>query len=304
MPLTVWLGAACVGTAIPLLWWSLQGSPQRTSRAAQANLVAGRSGPTTYRAAVLERPSTERLLDPILHRLAGLGLRFLPSNWFARIDGRLAKAGLLGRYKTEQVVGAKILLVLVGIFWFGLAALQETTAMNVLIAVAAVGIGWFIPDLLLASRGDRRVLAINRELPDVLDQLTVSVEAGLGFEGAMARIARKNRGYLAEEFGRTIQDIQFGVPRVDALEDMSERTQSDDVRHFVLALRQAERMGVPLARTLRIQAGEMRVKRRLRAEEAAYKLPVKLIFPLGFCIFPALFIVILGPAFIQIKRIF
>ena len=303
MPLYIWLACGALALSLPLLWWSMQGSSQTTSKVARENLVAGRDT-TTYRAAVLERSSSERLLDPILRKLARAGMRVLPGTWFDRIDDRLATAGMLGRFRSEQVVGTKILLTMVLGFLLGLSAVQTPTPRNIGFLVLGVGLAWFIPDLLLASRGDRRVQAIERELPDILDQLTISVEAGLGFEAAMARIGEKGNSNLSYEFARTLQDIKIGVSRVDALEGLSERTRSDDVRHFVLALRQAERMGVPLARTLRIQAEEMRTKRRLRAEEAALKLPVKLIFPLGFCIFPALFIVILGPAFLQISRIF
>ncbi|MFT7599375.1 MAG: tight adherence protein C [Acidimicrobiales bacterium] len=302
MPLYIWFASGALALSVPLLWWSIQGPTQQTSKGARENLVANRSA--SFRTAVLERPTSERLLDPILGKLARAGLRFLPSTWFDHIDARLAKAGLLGRYRGEQIVGAKILLTIVGGLLLGVRALQAPSLLNIVFLVLAVGIAWFLPDLVLASRGDRRALEIERELPDVLDQMTISVEAGLGFEAAMARIGEKGGTNLSYEFARTLQDIQFGVNRIEALADMADRTQSDVVRHFILALRQAERMGVPLAKTLRIQAAEMRVRRRLMAEENAHKLPVKLIFPLGLCIFPALFIVILGPAFIQISRIF
>ena len=302
MPLYIWLASGALILSVPLLWWSLQGPAQQTSRNARENLVANR--PAGFRAAVLERPTSERLLDPVLGRLSSFGLRFLPSTWFDRIDARLAKAGMLGRYSGEQVVGAKLLLTIIAGLWLGVRVMQAFSLFNLLVLGFGIGLAWFLPDLLLASRGDRRALEIERELPDVLDQMTISVEAGLGFEAAMARVGEKGDSNLSYEFARSLQDIQLGMNRMEALEDMSIRTQSDVVRQFILALRQAERMGVPMANTLRVQAGEMRVRRRLRAEENAHKLPVKLIFPLGFCIFPALFIVILGPAFIQISRIF
>ena len=303
MPLYIWFASAALAMAVPLLWWSVQGPAHASTKAVRSNLLAGRQT-DSFRAAVLDRPSTERLLDPVLNKLAGFGQRFLPTTWFDRIDQRLATAGLLGRYSSEQVVGAKLLLTIIVGFWLGARALQDSTVTNVAFLIGGLAIAWFVPDLLLASRGDRRVLAIERELPDILDQLTISVEAGLGFEAAMARIGDKGDSNLSYEFARALQDIQLGVARSEALQQLGERTQTKDVRHFVLALRQAERMGVPLAKTLRIQSGEMRVKRRLRAEEAALKLPVKMIFPLGFCIFPAMFIVILGPAVLQIIRLF
>lgn len=302
MNTTVWLGSAALASSIPLLWWSFQGNSQKSAKAAKDNLVAGRE--VSYREAVLERPATERLLDPIFRRLSRFAYRFFPSTWFDRVNDRLATAGMLGRFTGEQVVGAKMLLAIVLGLLLGIGALQEPSVNTIAYLVGGVAVAWFLPDLLLSSRGDRRVRDIDRELPDILDQLTISVEAGLGFEAAMARIAEKTKSALGFEFGRTMQDIQLGVGRLDALQELTERTKSNDVRQVVLALRQAERMGVPLANTLKIQSQEMRTKRRLRAEEAAYKLPVKMIFPLGLCILPALFIVILGPAVIQISRLF
>jgi len=302
MNYSVWLGSAALATSIPLLWWSFQGDRNINTRAVKNNLRT--TAPAGYRGAVLDRPAAERILDPVLRRLARVALRFFPSTWFDRLDERLAKAGLLGRFRPEQVVGAKMLLAIVLSLWLGASALADPTAATVGIFAVGVSLAWFLPDLLLASRGDRRVETVNRELPDILDQLTVSVEAGLGFEAAMARIGDRDRGQLPGEFARSLQDIRLGVSRLEALQGLSERTKSEDVHSLVLALRQSENMGVPLAKTLRTQSDGLRVKRRLRAEEAAYKLPVKMIFPLGLCILPALFIVVLGPAFIQISEVF
>ena len=157
-----------------------------------------------------------------------------------------------------------------------------------------------LPDFLLMRRASERQDNINFELPDLLDQMTVSVEAGLGFEAAMARVSKQNSGPLAQELARTLQDIRFGVPRKDAMQRLLGRTDSPDLRHFISALTHADRLGMPLADVLRVQAGEMRKKRRLRAEEQALKIPVKLIFPLMLCIMPALFVVIIGPAIIRV----
>ena len=203
MPLYIWFASGALALSVPLLWWSIQGPTQQTSKGARENLVANRSA--SFRTAVLERPTSERLLDPILGKLARAGLRFLPSTWFHHIDARLAKAGLLGRYRGEQIVGAKILLTIVGGLLLGVRALQAPSLLNVVFLVLAVGIAWFLPDLVLASRGDRRALEIERELPDVLDQMTISVEAGFGFEAAMARIGEKGGTNLSYEFARTFR---------------------------------------------------------------------------------------------------
>jgi tight adherence protein C len=157
-------------------------------------------------------------------------------------------------------------------------------------------LGYFAPDVVLIGRAQARQQIIQRELPDVLDQITVSVEAGLGFDAALAQAGRNGKGPLAEELARTMQDVAIGVPRLKALAGLLERTDVPDLRHFVLAVKQAEQYGVPIAQVLRVQSTDLREKRRQRAEEQAMKIPVKIVFPLVFCILPALFVVILGPA--------
>ena len=303
MPISIWLAAAALASSLPIAWWSLQGPDRSQARRTRSNL-ASTTGQSSYRGAVLNRPASERVVDPLLTKLASIGRRFLPQEWFARVDDRLAKAGLLGRFRSEQVAGLKMLLALVTTVLFGAVIAQDPTLLSVGGFVVMLAATWFVPDALISGRGDRRVQAIDKELPDIMDQLTVSVEAGLGFEAAIARIGEKGNGNLSYEFARAMQDIKLGMSRVEALQGLAERTGSSEVRHFVLALRQAEKMGVPLAKTLRIQSGEMRQKRRLRAEEAAYKLPVKLVFPLGLCILPAIFIVLLGPSVLQIMDAF
>jgi tight adherence protein C len=163
-------------------------------------------------------------------------------------------------------------------------------------------LAYFTPDLLVHSRGQERQESIGKALPDTLDQMTIAVEAGLGFETAMARAGRTGTGPLADELVRTLQEVQLGVPRSKAMRNLADRTDQSDLRHFVLAVIQAESYGIPIADVLRTQAAEQRVKRRQRAEEQAMKIPVKIIFPLILCILPTLFIVILGPAAIQVSR--
>jgi tight adherence protein C len=168
--------------------------------------------------------------------------------------------------------------------------------------VIASGFGFFIPDVLLDRMGRQRQQTIERELPDVLDQITICVEAGLGFEAAMARAASTGDGPLAGELAHTLQDISLGMPRPSALGQILDRTDVPDLRHFVLAIGQAERHGVPIAQVLRVQAAEQREKRRQRAEERALKIPVKIVVPLICCILPSLFVVLLGPAAIRITH--
>jgi tight adherence protein C len=174
----------------------------------------------------------------------------------------------------------------------------------VLLAVGLAGFLAFLPDLLLYNNAVKRRAQIELSLPDTLDQITISVEAGLGLEAAMARSGRSGNGPLAEELVRTLQDMQAGRSRAEALRALSDRTQVPDLNRVVLAMVQAENFGIPISRVLHVQAADLRVKRRQRAEEKAMKLPVKVLFPTVFCIFPTLFIVLLGPAGIRIAHAF
>jgi tight adherence protein C len=171
---------------------------------------------------------------------------------------------------------------------------------GLLSALAAGIVGYLLPDVVLSRLASARQLAITNALPDTLDQLTICVEAGLGFDSAMARIARSGEGPLTGEIARLLQDLRVGVPRSEALQALLERTDVPELRQFVHAVIQAETYGVPVSKVLRAQATEQREKRRFRAEERAMKLPVKVIFPLVFCILPVLFIVVISPAFIKL----
>jgi tight adherence protein C len=186
------------------------------------------------------------------------------------------------------IVGAPIGLVIAG----GLGAVIGA-------AVGAV-LGFFLPDLVVYDLSQRRQEKIARTLPDVLDTLTVSVEAGLGFDAALAQITRYGRGPIVGEFARVLQEMQIGLSRVDALRALGQRTSVMELRSFCAILVQASELGVPIASVLREQAKEMRIRRRQRAEELAQKVPIKILFPLIFCLFPVIFIVVLGPGMINI----
>lgn len=300
MPLIVWLGSAAVAASLPLAWWSLSTGRSLNHRVTR-NL--GDYSPT-MREAVLERSALDRFVLP-LARSAGSRLAHrTPAGWMETRSLLIARAGWTGRVTAEQILGAKLLLPLILGAFLALRLLGQPSAQSLIMTLAVMGAAFVIPDLLLRAKADRRAEDITMLLPDVLDQLTISVEAGLGFEAALSRMCRDEDHALAEEFGRMLQDVRLGASRSVALEAMAERTQVDDFKAVVLHLRQAEQLGVPLARSLRTLSAEMREKRRFRAEENANKLPVKMIFPLGVCILPALFIVILGPAVIQFTEMF
>lgn len=300
--LSVWVAAAAVSSSIPILWWAVASERTATRRAAD-NL--GDPRVATQRSMVLDQSASIRIAGPLLRQFGSRAMRFTPFGWLRGVEEKLGRAGLLGTFTPEQVLGAKVLLTI----GLGLFALMQVLAgpsrTTLLMLIGFVLFGFFSPDLFLRMRGDRRVEEITLALPDLLDQLTISVEAGLGFEAALNEIVRRDPTQaLSVEFGRTLQDIQLGMRRSEALADLAKRAAVPDLRHVILALRQAEQLGVPLAQTLRVQALEMREKRRFRAEERANRLPIQMIFPLGFCIFPALFIVILGPAAIRLSQTF
>lgn len=300
MPMIVWLAAAAVAASFPLAWWALSGD-RATSKLARTNLAGYQP---TLRQATLQGSAAERFLLPHVRTVGVRMLRFTPAGWLESKTQLIAKAGLTGRITAEQVLGAKLILPLLVVVTMSLRLLEGPSAGEVVVVLASLGAAFVLPDLFVKTKADRRAEAITLALPDVLDQLTVSVEAGLGFEAALARMSRTNDDPLSEEFGRMLQDIRLGSARVDALDAMAKRSQVDDLRTMILALRQAEALGVPLARTLRTISTEMREKRRFRAEERAHRLPVLMIFPLGLCILPALFIVMLGPAMIRILQVF
>ncbi|WP_354215531.1 type II secretion system F family protein [Arthrobacter sp. UYCo732] len=196
--------------------------------------------------------------------------------------------------------GLALVAGLIGI----LLILKTPTSTNILLALFVTVLAYFVPDLLLQSQGAKRQEAIELELPSTLDQMLISVEAGLGFESAMARAAQSGKGPLAAELLRTLQDMQVGRSRREAYLAMGQRTGAPDLRSFVRAIVQADIYGIAIASVLRTQAKQMRIKRRQRAEEKAMKLPIKVLFPLMLCILPVLFIVILGPAVINIIAAF
>ncbi|BAS10188.1 type II secretion system protein [Arthrobacter sp. Hiyo4] len=236
--------------------------------------------------------------------LVGLGLRMTPKGYTGWLDKLLSKAGRPASMPLERLLIAKPALALVAAVIGVVLLVKSPTGPILLLAIALTSLAYFIPDVLIHGRGAKRHKAIELELPNTLDQMLISVEAGLGFETAMARAGQNGKGPLAEELVRTLQDMQVGRSRKDAYLAMSQRTDVPDLRSFVRSVVQADAYGIALASVLRIQAKQMRVRRRQRAEEKAMKLPVKVLFPLIFCILPVLFTAILGPAVITIVAMF
>jgi tight adherence protein C len=256
----------------------------------------------------LQAPVTERFFRPVMRGLASWARRFTPAGWIDSLARRLALAGSPRAWQLERVLSAKLVLGLIGL-GLGIAWLAGYTfnagsfsvaAGRFILAPLLVLVLYMLPDTLLILVGRERQQTIQLDLPDALDQMTISVEAGLGFEAALQRFAQTGSGPLAMELRRTLNEISIGVPRRQAFQNLLERTDVQELSHFVFSVNQAEQYGLPVANVLRVHARELRILRRQRAEERALKIPVKIVLPLVLCIFPALFVVILVPAMIRV----
>lgn len=254
---------------------------------------------------VLSTGISERAIAPIIEGLGRFALRFTPQGWVDRAQQKLVYAGLDQRMDGNTWAAIRIIALIGTLILFFVvqgafsSPLQKLVVFGLLMAVGFVG-----PESVLNRRIDERRKDMEKSLPDVIDLLVISVEAGLGFEAAMGRVVQAVPGELSREFSRTLQETRVGVSRHKALRSLAERTDVDDLNAFILALIQADQFGVSIARMLRVQADEMRVRRRQRAQEKAFAAPVKLVFPLVLCIFPSMFVVLLGPAAINIAEVF
>jgi len=297
VPLYVVAAAGMVVASLPILAWSVGGVRRKVTPPGFAD------GPVDERQAYLRVGPLDRVIVPVARLLGRKVRRITPVGWIESLERRIRLAGSPDAWPVERALALKMVLGIVGALgtWaargngFGLSDLGLST-------LGGLG-GYVLVDLILYSRGKERQKMILKALPDTLDQLTISVEAGLGFDAALMRVASTGTGPLAEELSRVLAEVKVGVQRTEALKHLIERTDVYELRHFVLALQQAEQYGLPVARVLRIQSGDLRIKRRQRAEEEAMKIPVKIVFPLVFCIFPALFVVLLGPAMIRVARV-
>jgi tight adherence protein C len=254
----------------------------------------------------LDPSFNDRVLTPLLNKFVGLGRKLTPADHTDRIRQKIDAAGnppgwTVDRVHALKVVGfgAMLLLSILLTYWLG-----SGLTMRIGMGVTAALIGYFGPNLYLYQKTADRADIIRRTFPDSMDLLTISVEAGLGFDAALSHVARNTEGPLAHEFSRVLQEMQIGLGRSQALRALADRTTVPEMRGFASAMVQADAFGIPIGKVLRVQSAEIRVKRRQRAEERAQKLPVKLLFPMILFILPCLFIIILGPAVISIVTIF
>ncbi|GGG55723.1 hypothetical protein GCM10011374_18300 [Kocuria dechangensis] len=237
---------------------------------------------------------------------SGLGFarRLTTPKGVARLDRLHSLAGRPAAWPLSRLLALKPLLAGAGLL-FGLFLLSVSPGGRMLaLVIVLTGVAYFVPDLLLYSRGIERQKAIGLELPDTLDQMMIAVEAGLGFESAMSRAGENGKGPLAEEILRTLQDMRVGMPRKEAYLALEERTNVPDLRAFTRSVIQADVYGISISTVLRTQANEMRLKRRMRAEEQAMKIPVKIVMPLMLLILPVLLIAIMGPVVLGAMELF
>lgn len=253
-------------------------------------------------------PFAERAVAPVLGGLTSLGRRFTPVGYVDSVRKKFIFAGngtadAVDRFLAMRVITVALVPVIFILMYiwnpFHLEGLIQFLVFTLLAFALLVG-----PDAILSRRVEERQHAMQVQLPDVLDLLTISVEAGLGFEQALDRTIASVPGALSDEFARMLGEVRAGASRADAMRAMEQRSNVPEVRSFVLAILQADTFGVSIGRVLRAQSEEMRIKRRQLAQEKAQKAPVKMLIPMVFCVFPALFVVVLGPAIINISEAF
>lgn len=253
-------------------------------------------------------PLADRAFKPVLQGLTGLGRRFTPVGYVEQVKQKLIRAGKAGpdaadRFLAVRVVTVALIPVIFIVWYFvnplGMEGMMQHAVFGFLAFALIAG-----PDAMLNRQVEERQYELRRQLPDIMDLLVISVEAGLGFEQAIDRVVVAVPGPLSQEFSRMLGEVRAGSSRADAMRALEQRTDVPEIRSFVLSILQADTFGVSIGRVLRSQADEMRIKRRQIAQERAQKAPVKMMVPMVFCVFPALFVVVLGPAIINIRETF
>jgi tight adherence protein C len=283
MELVLVLGSFALIASIGMLWWGVTARPS----AARGNLFAG-------------LPEAAPEPSPLVAGMRHVGTstrRLLPNAMVDGLEVNLVQAGHPHGIDLPRLLGIKITLAAMG-------AMALLAYGHVFLAVIAAGVLFFLPDYWVLSVRDERQNRMQADTADVIDEMTICVEAGLGLDAAIARVAATSEGPLTDELRRTLNDIRAGVPRAQALRALADRTQIAEIRQLVTALLQAQKHGVPLADTLRVQSAQMRLKRSQRTEEKAAKLTVKLVFPIVFCFLPVFMIVVMVPALISLFEAF
>ncbi len=296
------LGVVLVAVAI-LVVMALRGSRSAGTLDERLEELAALGQPITLEQIELSQPFSQRVLVPIVRGLTNLAQRFTPQRSLEEVQHKIDLAGMSHKLKPAQFFGYRIgAAILLGLL---LILISRMTTFPLLQRLALIfggfGLGFYLPTAWLGSKIKQRQNEVIKALPDALDLLTICVEAGLGFDAAMSKVAEKWNNELSRAFTKTVQEMQLGKLRREALRDMANSLDVSDVTSFAAAIIQADQLGVSMAKVMRIQSEQMRMKRRQRAEEKARQAPVKMMFPLVFFIFPTILIVLLGPAIIKIK---
>jgi tight adherence protein C len=308
----VWLALALIGTFLTIFVIGLVVDTILSTRRRYATVLQTQVGVTpdsiaNVRQAQLKTSALERLIFPFAGKVISSITRLTPLDLYGRQNRLIELAGNPPAMTAERIVAFKIIFGIAGLV-VGIMVAPLLPFTGFLATVATAGLfaltGYTFPSAGLASRASKRQKAIRKAMPDTMDLLTISVEAGLGFDAALAQVVKNVPGPLSEEIARMLQEMQIGVSRTDALRHVNDRTEVPELDGFVLSMIQADKYGVGVAKVLRAQSTELRQKRRQRAEEVAQKVPLKLLFPMIFMVLPALFIVILGPGAIKVYETF
>jgi len=308
----VWLAVALVGTFLTIFMLGLVVDMALSTRRRYVSVLRTHVGGTAdsianLRNEQLNRSALERLVFPFTGKVISSITRLTPLDLYGRVNRLIVLAGNPPAFTAERIVAFKIVFAIVGLV-VGLMLAPLLPFTSFLLKVGTVALltltGYTVPSAAIAARASKRQKEIRKALSDTMDLLTISVEAGLGFDAALGQVVRNVPGPLSDEISRMLQEMQIGVSRTEALRNLTERTEVPELDGFVLSMIQADKYGVGVAKVLRSQSQELRQKRRQRAEETAQKVPLKLLFPTIFMLLPALFIVILGPGVIKIYESF
>jgi tight adherence protein C len=299
MPLPLILLVLVMGVGVVgLIVAGLASSSSSDEVAIRLEEFASRSAPVTLEEIELSQPFSQRVIRPILETAASFVTRFAPAVALERTAHQLELAGRPYNWGPTEYFGVRVLAsLLLGVFAFLILTVSgQLLTTRIIGTLIGLALGYLLPALWLRSTIQRRQDEVVKALPDALDLLTICIEAGLGFDAAMSKVAEKWDNELSRAFARAIQEIQLGKLRREALREMDHNLEVPDITSFVAAVIQADQLGVSMAKVMRIQSEQMRIRRRQRAEEKAHQAPVKMLFPLVFLIFPAIYIVLLGPA--------
>jgi len=295
--------AAVAAVAVLLIAIGVAGSRTEDPLKARLNQL-GQMTAKDLQELELQQPFFDRTVKPLAGRLSGAVARITSSSFTERTEKRLAMAGNPGDMKVADWLGIKAIAtgVVAGLMFIIFGVLGGSITQGLLLALVGTGIGYIGPEFWLGRRVRARQKAILIGIPDALDLLTISVRAGLGFDAALGKVVEKLKGPLVDEFRRALAEVRVGKARREALRDIVPRTEVQPLTNFISAIIQAEQLGVSISKVLQVQSEQLRIERRQRAEEQAAQAPIKMLFPLVGCIFPSLFVVILGPALILIMQ--